>query len=263
MHSFAGVTARRATWLIVAIAVGFAFFAAQAADTSAQATPSVQLSKTEVNPDGDTITVTGSGFTPDLAVGTRPPLASQPAGVYIAFGAFADVWKPSEGAPSSARPTTPMGQGGSALIWALPPAGRAIIGEEATVLLNADGTFEATLTVQRDYEGALADGNYGIYTYAGSGAIQPLFETFTPVTFVGGAEPTVPATAEPTSQPTSAPTSQPTSAPSATPAAPPTGSGEAIQSASNTGMYLAILGVIALMGSTVMVAATVRANRRP
>lgn len=250
MQSFVGASARRATWLIVALAVGFAIFAAQAASTSAQATPSLQLSKTEVNPDGDTITVTGSGFTPELAVGTRPPLAGQPSGVYIAFGAFADVWKPSEGAPSSARPTTPMGQGGSALIWALPAAGRAIIGEEATVLLNPDGTFEATLTVQRDYEGALADGNYGIYTYAGSGAIQPLFETYTPITFVGGTEPTVPATAPPTSAPTQ------------TPAAPPTGNAALVQGGSNTGTYLAVLGVVVLMSSTVAAAATVRTSRR-
>lgn len=249
MQSFIGASARRATWLIVALAVGFALFAAQAADTRAQSTPSLQISKTEVNPDGDTITVTGSGFTPELAVGTRPPLAGQPAGVYIAFGAFADVWKPSDGAPSSARPTTPMGQGGSALIWALPAAGRVIIGEEATVLLNPDGTFEATLTVQRDYEGALADGNYGIYTYAGSGAIQPLFETYTPITFVGGTEPTVPATAPPTSAPTQ------------TPAAPPTGN-SAVVSGSNAGTYLAILGVIVLVGSTVTVGATVRSSRR-
>lgn len=258
MQSFVGASARRATWLIVAIAVGFAVFAAQAANTSAQATPSIQVSKTEVNPDGDTITVTGTGFLPDLAVGTRPPLAGQPAGVYIAFGSFANVWKPSEGAPSSARPTTPMGQGGSALIWALPPAGRAIIGEEATVLLNPDGSFEATLSVQRDYEGAIADGNYGIYTYAGSGAVQPLFETYTPITFVGGAEPTVPATAEPTSSATA----QPTSAPTQTPGAPPTGNALVTTEGTAAATYLAVLGVLMLIGSGVAVAATVRIDRR-
>lgn len=249
MQSIIGASARRTTWLLVAVAVGLAIFAAQAASTSAQATPSIQVSKTEVNPDGDTITVTGTGFTPDLAVGTRPPLAGQQAGVYIAFASFADVWKPSEGAPSSARPTTPFGQGDSALVWALPPAGRAIIGEEATVILNPDGSFTATLTVQRDYQGALADGNYGIYTYAGSGAVQPLYETYTPITFVGGAEPTVIATAEPTS------------APSPTPAAPPTGD-SLVESGSNAGMMLAMAGVVVLMASTVMVAAVARSSRR-
>lgn len=143
--------------------------------------PAVQLSKTVVNPAGDTITVTGTGFLPSLSIGTRPPLAGQPAGAYIAFGAFADVWKPSAGAPSSARPTMTSVDGG--LLWAVPQASRAIVGEADSVTLNPDGSFTATLKVKKDFAGALPTGNYGIYTYPGSGAVQPLFETFTPVTF--------------------------------------------------------------------------------
>lgn len=157
------------------------------------APPSVQLSKTVVNPDGDTITVTGSGFIPELAVGTRPPLAGKPAGVYVAFGAFAGNWKPSAGAPSSARPAYSQSEGG--LRWAVLEADRAIVGVSDSVTLNPDGTFTATITVKRGYDGALAGGNYGIYTYPGSGAVQPLFETFTAVTFSGdSASPTATAT---------------------------------------------------------------------
>ena len=59
---------------------------------------------TGLNPAGETITVTGSGFVPaDGAKGSRPPLAGKFGGAYIVFGTFADNWKPSKNAPSSAR----------------------------------------------------------------------------------------------------------------------------------------------------------------
>jgi hypothetical protein len=143
-----------------------------------QGSPKITLSKTVVNPAGDTITVTGTGFLPSMAMGTRPPLAGQPAGTYIAFASFAADWKPSAGAPGSARPTD-----GANLRWAVPEASRDLVGRDASVTLNPDGSFTAVITVRRDYPGALANGNYGIYTFPGSGGVQPLFETFTPVTF--------------------------------------------------------------------------------
>lgn len=271
----ATMLARRAGWMIVALAVGMALMAAQMSESNAQGAPSVQVSKTEVNPDGDTITVTGTGFLPSLATGTRPPLAGQSGGVYIAFGAFADVWKPSEGAPSSARPTTPMGQGGSALIWAVPEAARDIIGRDASVTLNPDGSFTATLTVERDYEGALPDGNYGVYTYAGSGAIQPLFETFTPITFTAqasptaGASPTTPASpTAPAASPTApaasptAPAASPTSATTVAPGAPTTGDSVAATDGSMASVYLLIAGAALLLGSTGLVVASAKVNRR-
>ncbi len=149
--------------------------------------PRVTLSKTVVNPAGDTITVTGVQFYPELVLGTRPPLAGQPAGTYIAFGAFAENWKPSAGAPSSSRPT--FAEGG--LIWAVPAASRPIVGMDTSVTLNPDGTFTAVIKVKKDYTGALANGRYGIYTYPGSGTTQPLYETFTPITF--SESPTTPA----------------------------------------------------------------------
>ncbi len=253
MQSIVSASARRAGWLLAATVLGFGLFAAQVAPSSAQSTPSVQVSKTEVNPAGDTITVTGTGFLPTLATGTRPPLAGQSGGVYIAFGSFANTWKPSEGAPGSTRPTTAIGAGG-ALIWAVPEAARAIVGENASVTLNPDGSFTATLTVVRGYEGALADGNYGIYTYAGSGAVQPLFETYTPITFTGGAQPTAPATAQPTTAPSTAPTQ-------VAPAPPPTGNATLAETSRDGAMYLAIGGIVLLMGSTVLVAATARSRR--
>ena len=174
--------------------------------------PAVTLSKTVVNPAGDTITVTGTGFLPSLAIGTRPPLAGVPAGAYIAFGAFAEVWKPSAGAPSSARPTMTAADGG--LKWAVPEASRPIVGQADSVTLNPDGSFTAVISVKKDYPGALANGLYGIYTYAGSGAVQPLYETYTPVTFTA-------ATATATSSASPSPTATATAAPPSPTAAPP------------------------------------------
>ena len=256
MQSVTRASGRRTTWLLAAIAIGLVGFMAQALPTSAQGTPTVQVSKTQVNPDGDTITVTGTGFVPSMAIGTRPPLAGQSGGVYIAFGAFADVWKPSEGAPGSTRPTTPIGEGG-ALIWAVPEAARAIVGQNASVTLNADGSFTATLTVTRDYDGALPNGNYGIYTYAGSGAVQPLFETYTPITFTGGAEPTAVATQPPATQP---PATQPPA--THTPAPPPTGDSALAATPSMHLLYVIIGGVVLLMGSSVLAVASNRPVRR-
>ena len=147
----------------------------------------LSLSKTTVDPDGDTITVTGSGFLPELSIGTRPPLANQPAGFYVAFGSFADDWRPSQGAGASARPA--YGQADGGIKWILSEAGRDIVGRDDSATLNADGTFTATIKVKRGYDGAHPDGNYGIYTYPGSGAVQPAFETFTPLEFTGVPQP--------------------------------------------------------------------------
>src|SRR5699024_10388773 len=66
--------------------------------------PTLEVSQTsDLDPDGETITVSGSGFDPDAHVGARPPLAGQPSGVYVIAGKFAPVWKPSEGASREAR----------------------------------------------------------------------------------------------------------------------------------------------------------------
>ncbi|MCS5734754.1 cell wall-binding repeat-containing protein [Herbiconiux daphne] len=51
------------------------------------------------------------------------------------------------------------------------------------ITLAADGSFSATMTVKKGFSGAHADGNFGVYTYAGGGAVFAPFETFTPVTF--------------------------------------------------------------------------------
>lgn len=137
------------------------------AESSAAPMPaaSVTVSQTEGLAPGDVITVWGSGFDPAGHVGARPPLAGQPSGAYVIFGKFADTWQPSAGAPSSSRSVIDQK-------WSLPEAQHLALdptqANPSFVRINADGTFVATLTVGE----SAAAGNYGIYTYPGSGAVN-------------------------------------------------------------------------------------------
>ncbi|WP_109508669.1 Ig-like domain-containing protein [Nocardioides speluncae] len=154
-------------------------------------TPTVTVSDTDLSPTGQhQVTIEGSGFDPATPLGTRPPLAGQPSGAYVIFGKFADTWRPSAGAPSSSRVAVTQK-------WAVPAAQMGTIGGPAAgaVELEPDGTFTATLTVDKAAaDAASATGNYGIYTYAGSGAVHAPYETATPITF-SKAQPTLKATA--------------------------------------------------------------------
>jgi hypothetical protein len=147
-----------------------------------EATPTVGL-----DPAGDTVTVTGRGFDPTGNVGTRPPLAGQPAGVYVAFGIFADTWQPSRGAPASSRQVLVQR-------WVVPPAAYAVLNPLGTnpevVLMADDGSFTVTLPVSDPGRPA------AVAVYPGSGAVNPDDEFLVPLAF--GAEPapttTVPVT---------------------------------------------------------------------
>lgn len=140
------------------------------------AAPTITVSKsTNVSPLGEVVIVKGTGFAPrdGTPVGTRPPLAGKYAGTYVAFGKYADVWKPSEGAPATARVNADTK-------WVVDAADADAIGG---VALASDGSFSVQLLVKPGFVDEPASGDYGIYTYAGSGAVHAPFETFTPVTF--------------------------------------------------------------------------------
>jgi hypothetical protein len=150
--------------------------------------PKVEVSAVTLSADGvNTITISGTGFDPAAVTGLYGPVAGKSSGVYVAFGKFADVWKPSDGATSAARPA-------AVVRWALLEELVASVGGESAgaIVLSADGSFTVTLEVSAaaadDAAAAkgLSTGNYGIYTYPGGGASQPAFETYTPVDFVPG-----------------------------------------------------------------------------
>ncbi|MDQ7993981.1 MAG: HtaA domain-containing protein, partial [Propionicimonas sp.] len=111
--------------------------------------PTVTLSRsTGLNPEADSITVTGTGFDTS-ALGTRPPLAGKTGGVYVALGAFADAWRPSAGAASATRKLVTVAQGGQK--WAVLEGDVAAIGgaNAGAVVLDANGSFTATLAVSK------------------------------------------------------------------------------------------------------------------
>lgn len=156
----------------------------------AEPAPTVTVSNTRVNAAGQTVvTVDGTGFHAPMSIGTRPPLNAKPAGTYVAFGKFAESWRPSQGATSGNRKQV---NGNPALTkWAVPAADLATIGGPGAgaVELHPDGTFSATVTIDKATLDAAAGAGtesfrYGIYTYGGSGAIAPAYETYTPITFL-------------------------------------------------------------------------------
>ncbi len=156
--------------------------------------PTVVVSKTSGLTTGETVTVTGAGFEPSTDTnGTRPPLAGRFGGVYVAFGKFGQSWRPSAGVPLVQRPTAP------GVKWAMSPADAITLVGGGGIAINADGSFTTTLTVTPVITGAIADGNFGVYTYPGSGAGVPRFETYTPMEF---------QVATPTPTPTTAPAPQ-------------------------------------------------------
>lgn len=144
--------------------------------------PQVTLSQSVVSEEGEhQITVTGTGFTDDSVVGTRPPLAGVNPGVYVVFGKFAEEWQPSAGVPIGERKSIDT-------VWAVLAEHVATVSPYGTTIeLSPEGSFTAPLTVSKEAADAVADApegsRVGIYTYAGSGAKHPAWETFTPISF--------------------------------------------------------------------------------
>jgi hypothetical protein len=102
----------------------------------------------------------------------------------VVFGKFADEWKPTDNAPSSARKVASQK-------WVVGADQVATIGSTQGVAINADGSFTLELLVSRGFSGEPETGNYGIYTYSGSGAKYAPFETYTPVSFEAAAATTL------------------------------------------------------------------------
>ena len=137
--------------------------------------------------EGDQLVVKGTGYDPEANVGGRgvPIPSTMPQGVYVVFGEFAQNWRPSEDAPSSARAIGAQG-------WVLtedtvdqiPPQYQGIVRGQ-WVELNTDGSFEWEVTIE-DHDGTkqIEDGQYGVYTYAAGGMKNASQELGVPVNFV-------------------------------------------------------------------------------
>ncbi len=181
------------TLALVATPAQAATPAASAVSESAAAA-SVTVSRTALPASGEhRITVRGTGFTPSLAIAGRPPLAGKPAGSYVIFGKFAEKWQPTLDAPADGRKVIDQK-------WAVSAADMATIGGpgRGAAELRPDGTFTTTLTISKAAADAvvLDGGRVGVYTYAGGGAKQALYETYTPITFTEAVDNDAPSAAD-------------------------------------------------------------------
>jgi hypothetical protein len=183
-------TTRRVRAAVIGAALGLTAFAVPAraaTDSSAAAGPKAEVvGSTRISSIGTTlVTVKGEGFT-NLSVGSRPPLAGRATGVYVVFGRFDANWKPSAGAPASARRTVLASQR-----WALPAASRPFVDPTGVspevITMGADGSF----TVQVPVSAIDGTGTYAIAVYPASGAINAAHEFLIPLTFASPFNPLV------------------------------------------------------------------------
>src|SRR5690606_18675555 len=138
---------------------------------------------------GDTIVVRGHGFDPEANTSGLPvPVPpGVPHGTFVTFGAFAPDWRPSQGAPSSARATER-----SAAKWVLSESAlnrvpsapfdfRRTIRHQ-WVELEPDGDFTATLQVRLPEQLPPA-ARFGVYPYGAAEAVNAAQELADPVVF--------------------------------------------------------------------------------
>lgn len=126
----------------------------------------------------DVIVVSGSGFDPlsHPAAGRPPVTRGDPTGNYVVFGSFAEAWRPSKGAVSSARAVADQK-------WAMTDATFGNLNPnyvggvvDQRIVLGADGTFTAMLSAKAvaSVPGSTpgeSPQTYGVFTYvAGGGA---------------------------------------------------------------------------------------------
>lgn len=174
-------------WLSATALAATVFAVAPQVDAAKNDGPSATIKgSSRVSNIGTTlVTVEGKGFT-NLATGTRPPLAGRATGVYVVFGRFDDNWKPSVGAPASARRTVIESQ-----MWALPAASRPFVDPTGTnpnvITMDEKGNFVAKVPVST----LAGTGKYGIAVYPASGAINAAHEFMLELTLASPFNPIV------------------------------------------------------------------------
>ena len=137
---------------------------------------------------GDVLLVHGSGFPPQANKGgfplPVPPGTSN--GVFVLYSGFPDQWKPSENADSSTR-KHPHDR----MAWDMPKGTLDAIPQKPIDMhrsiarqaqpMNDDGTFTARLVV--DHPEQTPGTNFGVYTYAGGGSVNPAEELYVPINY--------------------------------------------------------------------------------
>ncbi|MEE4025952.1 HtaA domain-containing protein [Gordonia sp. PKS22-38] len=205
--------ARSFRFLVLLMAACTAVVASATLSASASAAPTFRphidvfladgvtpLGDTTVHP-GDELVVRGRGFDPNANRDGLPlPVPpGVPHGTFIAFGAFAPDWKPSAGAPESARATDRLG-----VQWALSADALAQVPDvpfdmrrtirQQWVPLERDGAFTARLQAGTPAD-IPAGARYGVYTYGAAGATNAAQELSVPVDYSAEPGPNTPVPA--------------------------------------------------------------------
>ena len=159
------------------------------------------VGQTQLHP-GDTVVVKGTGFDPNANTGGLPvPVPpGVPHGTFITFGKFDQNWRPSKGAPESARTTDR-----SKTKWAIstdalnkvpdvPFDLRRTVRQQA-VTLHPDGAFTAKVTLSTPKD-APANGRWGIYTFGAADAVNASQELYVSINYSTAPGPNTPKPAE-------------------------------------------------------------------
>lgn len=152
---------------------------------------------TQLHP-GDVVVVKGTGFDPNANTSGLPvPVPpGVPHGTFVTFGKFADDWRPSQGAPESARPTDRaqtkwvLSRGALDRVPDVPFDLRRTVRQQ-WVPLAADGTFTARL-VLTEPKRTVPGGTWGVYTFGGADAVNAAQELRVPLNFSTAPGPNTP-----------------------------------------------------------------------
>lgn len=193
----AGLTALSLTAVGVAPAAAKTWKPAIAVYLADGVTP---VGSTQLHP-GDAVVVKGTGFDPNANTSGLPvPVPpGAPHGTFVTFGAFSPHWKPSKGAPESAR-TTVRAQ----TKWALSrdalnrvpdaPFDMRRTVRQQWVELTPAGAFTARITLATPKE-IPANGRWGIYTFGAANAVNASQELMVPLNYSTDPGPNTPVPA--------------------------------------------------------------------
>lgn len=151
---------------------------------------------------GDHVVVKGTGFDPNANTAGGLPVPVPPGvphGTFVTFGAFSPNWRPSKGAPESARTTVraqtkwALSQDALNRVPDVPFDMRRTVRQQ-WVELSRSGSFTARITLATPTTIPTA-GRWGIYTFGAAGTLNGAQELMVPLDYSTAAGPNTPAPA--------------------------------------------------------------------
>ena len=159
-----------ATVTAALVALSGLALAPTAASAADPATPKIELSTNLLDPAGDTLTVTGTGF--DAGYVGLPVVygcangATAPKGVYVQVGWIKDTWRPSQG---GANNTDRKGNISGLNTWFADQDLNCRAPGKWTIAADGTASFTQTFTVTQAAIGALPEGaRYAVFTHGGA-----------------------------------------------------------------------------------------------